>query len=347
MSPCDEGSPDAQGLTGHHTESVRQPHTNAPPYGWHMAVNPRIILLSLLLVGGLETTAYAQAPSQADRLFREGREALKRGDLTEACAKLADSLSLDPAPGTLLSLAECEDRQGQPVAAWKHVKQALRDLNPGDERVPIARERLAALERRLPKITHRLPPNAPPKLQIERDGVVLDPAETGSPQAVTPGEHEFVVRDAEGRERRTTVKAREGGVVEVTLGLPDGTQRPTAPTAAAEPPQQPRSWLGPVALGIGGASTVVSLLLYSNLRGKEETATRPCAATDTTCRQEADDAASSGRTLAPIFYGTTTLAVAGLGLGAYLTFSGDPRSSKTVSLLPTRDGAHLRFVGRF
>ncbi|NOU28880.1 MAG: hypothetical protein HOO96_13330, partial [Polyangiaceae bacterium] len=49
----------------------------------------------------------------AETLFREGRKALEAGDYAVACAKFAESQRIEPAPGTLLNLAGCEERSGK------------------------------------------------------------------------------------------------------------------------------------------------------------------------------------------------------------------------------------------
>ncbi|HEU4534580.1 MAG TPA: tetratricopeptide repeat protein, partial [Polyangiaceae bacterium] len=58
-----------------------------------------------------------ETSDRAEALFREGREAMKRGDLDEACPKFSESQELDPSAGTLLNLALCEQRKGEGARA--------------------------------------------------------------------------------------------------------------------------------------------------------------------------------------------------------------------------------------
>jgi hypothetical protein len=51
-------------------------------------------------------------PVAAEALFRAGRDALKRGAWAAACSKLAESQTLDPAAGTALNLAVCQEKLG-------------------------------------------------------------------------------------------------------------------------------------------------------------------------------------------------------------------------------------------
>jgi len=103
--------------------------------GWFLAV--------------LLSSAIARADggeSEAERLFREGRDAMKAGDPATACARFAASQSLDPAPGTLLNLALCEEKLGQLSLALRHAKEAEKLLPADDDRLPIARALIARVK---------------------------------------------------------------------------------------------------------------------------------------------------------------------------------------------------------
>src|SRR5687768_5276645 len=124
-----------------------------------MRTSPAIaFFVALVALVGVCTPASAQPrdPVAADALFREGREAMKAGDLLIACEKLKESQRLDPAPGTLLNLAECEEKRGRLAIAWEHARRALDTMAQSDERVAMASARVAALELRLPRLTIRL-----------------------------------------------------------------------------------------------------------------------------------------------------------------------------------------------
>src|SRR5262245_32765336 len=92
------------------------------------------------LLGG--TGARAEDESQAEILFREGRAASRAGDWTTACAKFAESHRLDPAPGTRLNLARCEEVAGHPARALAMYRELARALAPDDERSPLVDERI-------------------------------------------------------------------------------------------------------------------------------------------------------------------------------------------------------------
>src|SRR5580692_11189003 len=86
-------------------------------------------------VSGSEARAESIDPAVADALFRKGREAAEKGDWATACPKFAESQRLDPAPGTLLNLADCEEHLGQLASAYEHFKTAVETMAPSDDRI--------------------------------------------------------------------------------------------------------------------------------------------------------------------------------------------------------------------
>ena len=103
--------------------------------------------LSLTVIAALALASPAAAqkppPSAADVHFRAGREAAKRGDYVTACAELRASEELDPAPGTLLNLGDCEEHLGHRVRAYELFTQARAALSDADPRAKIVQERVA------------------------------------------------------------------------------------------------------------------------------------------------------------------------------------------------------------
>ena len=95
-------------------------------------------------------------PAAAEALFEAGRQAATRGDWTTACPKFAESQRLDPAPGTLLNLADCEEHLGHLASAWDCVARGHRVARAG------RRPRRAGEEaRRRPRRAHPAPHGAP------------------------------------------------------------------------------------------------------------------------------------------------------------------------------------------
>ena len=128
-----------------------------------------------------------------ETLFREGRRLMKVGDLAAACAKFEESQRLDPAPGTLANLADCEEKLGRLASAWQHWRSTADRLPASDRRRATALTRAAALEANLPRLMIEVAADQPPGLTILRDGVPLGTASLGEALPLDPGRHQIVV----------------------------------------------------------------------------------------------------------------------------------------------------------
>jgi hypothetical protein len=82
-------------------------------------------------------------PSEAERHFEAGLERMKAGDYAVACPMLAESHRLDPLPGVLFTLAECEALWGKFASALEHYTSFTRSLTAMDSaRRAVYEERL-------------------------------------------------------------------------------------------------------------------------------------------------------------------------------------------------------------
>jgi hypothetical protein len=189
-----------------------------------------------LLFALLPATARAEGagPSTAEALFREGRRAADDGNYAVACPKFEESYRLDPAPGALLNLGDCEENRGQLARAWQHFRQLHDQLPPTDDRKAIAEARARAVELRAPKLRVMLIATGP--AVVTRDDIVLGRASLGTSVPVDPGRHLIVVTAMGRRDRRYEVSLgeREDRDVSVSSGepLPEAT-RPLAATVPA------------------------------------------------------------------------------------------------------------------
>lgn len=309
------------------------------------------VLIPSLALAGSGSIAEAQTdPVAAEVLFREAREAVKRGDLRAACPKFAESQRLDPAAGTLFNLADCEERTGKLASAWQHYIQAQGELPRGDDRATAARERAARLEKRLPRLTLRFAGDLA-GARVLRDGVELGAASLGVAIPADPGEHVIVVRLASGKQTETHLRLAEGEARIVDLVLPspsaptDSSAAPaaTAPTSPAPSGELPQStpWAGRVLLGGGGLALVVGAITGVMVFSKKSTFESECDARKV-CSQQGLDAASSGRTLGAVSTVSFAVGAALVGLGAYLVVSnGTSKTSLAPSLSPHLAGLHL------
>jgi hypothetical protein len=183
---------------------------------------------------------------------------MDQGHTPEACAAFAESQRLDPAGGTLLRLALCHEAEGKLASAWLEFGEVIRVSKEGtgdaaklQERVRLAREHLAAIEPRVPKLAIVVPAGSRVGgLTVTANGLPRDEGTWGVALPVDPGDV-VVAATAPGRsESRTTVHVAEGQQQNVELP-------PLAPVLpAASPPRAPAivhqsSALRPVGVGLG------------------------------------------------------------------------------------------------
>ncbi len=205
----------------------------------------------------------------AEALFREGRRSADAGNYALACPRFEESNRLDPAPGTLLNLADCEEHVGHLAFAWEHFRRLAEELPEQDARRPIAEARARALESRIPKLRIALVGQVP--ATVVRDGAVLGPASLGVALPVDPGRHTVVVSSPGRLDRVYDVPVPEGQEVQLRVvpGQPGtaaeggaGAASNTTPPAEgvdAEGPPSHASWRGTTQLvlgGVGAASLV-------------------------------------------------------------------------------------------
>ncbi|HET7540337.1 MAG TPA: hypothetical protein VFK05_10720 [Polyangiaceae bacterium] len=338
---------------------------------------PRPALAVSACVAALALTSRSTAESDsaaAEALFQEGRALLKKGRVDEACPKLADSLRLDMATGTLVALALCHEQQKKYASAWaEFTSAAARAKREGrTDREKLANERAAALKPRLSSLTVEVPDEvrALPGLEVTRDDAVLGESAWNSSVPIDGGEHSLRVRAA-GKtawEKRVTVKD-EGDAVTVqvpTLKADVSRAEPGPPASAAashvastpsEPEQKAkRPWgtlewagvgtasAGVVALGVGGY--FLASALSKNSASKD-------SCTGDTCVQPGYDQRMSAYekgNLATVFgIGGAAL----VGVGASLFIVGRTRSKEDTSarsgpeLRVVSDGRSVTFSGRF
>jgi hypothetical protein len=183
----------------------------------------RLALVPPIALGCVLVAANARAagvdPVTAEALFLEGRRAADAGNYEIACANFEESERLDPASGTLLNLADCEEKRGQLARAWQHFRQLFDELPPSDVRRNIADGRARSLEGRTPKLVVTLTSAGP--ASVKRDDTVLGPASLGARQPVDPGHHVIVVASAGRRDERYEVDIGEGEVKELSVTTGD------------------------------------------------------------------------------------------------------------------------------
>lgn len=244
----------------------------------------RLVSITLAALVGAPVHAADAPPADtevgatAEALFRRGLELMRARDFPAACVELAESQRIDPRPGTLFTLAECEAEAALPASASAHYRDyldLLEGLPPAQrarqrERERVARAQLDELQRRVAYLAIAVDDASPEPPRVVRDGVTLGTASFGVPLPVNPGEHTVAVIAPDGRQARQTVTLAPGEAATVKLQLPP-VELPAPPPAvpapvptplaiavpAPAPPAPPaRSW-APTGLAVASLTSAV------------------------------------------------------------------------------------------
>jgi serine/threonine-protein kinase len=284
----------------------------------------------------LSPGAFAQdSKIAAEALFDEGRTLMSEGKYAEACERFARSDELDPAPGTLLNLAECYEKLGRTASAWATYRRAgaLARTRNQAERERLASERAAALEPELARVKIDVPADARVEgLVIRRGDAEVERATWGVAVPVDPGNIAIEASAPGRRSWKTTIAASPKSAQQVTVPVleVDGsaetpesaesaaptlvTTEPAPATADADPGSGQRM-LGYIVGGVGLVGLAVGTGFALSARSQNEDSKSFCRTDDPNrCSAEGvalrDDARSAG-TIATVAFGIGLAAVAG------------------------------------
>lgn len=284
----------------------------------------------------------------AEKLFNEGREALTRGEHELACARFKGSADLFPVVNTLANVARCAEREGRVLEAMRVWREVIGLLAEGDERLAAARERVAALDARVPKLTLEVDPRLPVAARLSVDGSWIGRAGWTAPIALAPGEHRILVIDAPGRpERGFTVTLAEGERKTLAIGAVAADSAPPPPPPVPLPRATGRRTAGFVALGVGVAGLVAAGITGGVLLSRDARIHELCPGR--VCPPEGWDLITGGK---PIFIANAVawgLGIAGAGAGAALLITSRRPEPPRAALAPWfgPGGAGAALAGRF
>jgi hypothetical protein len=132
----------------------------------------RVTAVAIAIVAW-SSVAHAQpAGAQAEVLFRQGRDLMDAGKITEACVAFEASQKLEPAVTTLMNLAGCREKLGQIATAWGLFLDAVRQTRSASDAASkklhnVAQARAQKLEPRISKLAINVP------LQSQFDGLEI------------------------------------------------------------------------------------------------------------------------------------------------------------------------------
>ena len=306
-----------------------------------------------------ESAARAEPVADADRLFERGVQGMDAGDFDAACPALADSYRLDPVPGTLFTLAECERLRHRSATALGHYEAFLarvKSLGPVERRKQRDREKVAFQQRDAmaavaPRVVLKLAPGA--AIDPDRGRVTLDSREVplaslGVSMRLDPGSHTLLVTTPDGSLRRKiSVVERDEKVIDLELPAP-----PPSPTEAGPrvPPPASGAPIGAyLAGGLGAAGLVVGAVGGILALSKKSEVDAGCDASKrcTPAGKQAADALKTDATLSNIGF---AVGAAGIGVTLILLLTrptDPPPTAAAARLIPLLaiTGPHHAWIG--
>lgn len=331
----------------------------------------RGLALALALVAAAPGPVEAQDVAAAEALFEKGVAAMKAGDFEKGCPSIEQSHALDPRPGTLFTLAECERKRGRTATAATRYEDYLnlyRRLPPAQQetqrdRPKLAEERRDEQRKLSPKLTLTVAAATPPGAVAARNGIAQPGPTLGVALPVDPGSHTLTLT-APGRppaERVVTLANGEEKAVELELTAAAGSP-PSGPTpppdvdgASGLGGQQIAGLVvggvGLVGLGLGAVFGVVTLGHASDAEGACDLDAKTCSNDDGLASVDAGSTTGTASTVAFIaggllLTGGVVLFLAG-GDEAEAMAPAPRRVAVVPSLAPTDGGALLGASGRF
>lgn len=313
--------------------------------------------------------AHGQASPQAEALFRDGKQLMKDGKLAEACEAFEGSERAEHNVATVLSLADCREKNHQYASAWALFLQADSQTRSDPKKAALnttAKRRAHALEARLSYLTINVPDESRiPDLVVTRDGAPVDPAEWNRSIPADGGSH-VIAGKAPGHESwSTTVTLQpesDKQAVEVPRfkALPEIVNKPPRDEAvvpvrvvAHEPsPFTPRRkiGLGVAAGGVAVGAVAIGLGITASNLHNDAVATCPpsaCSVKNAADATATNDRARSRARYANIGYGVAGAAAIAAGV-LWLTGKPEAPHAGAVVVAPQLgEASGLAVMGRF
>jgi tetratricopeptide (TPR) repeat protein len=221
------------------------------------------VLSALIVFAALCVATLAAAqPTEAARLFEEGRELAKQQKWADACDRFQKSLALDPAPGTKLNLGDCLEKQGQVRKGWLMFEEAARDFDrTNDARAKFAHDRANAAQGKLATLVIKVADSSRAGLAIK----IGERAAIPQPEIVErvdPGPLAVTVTAPERDTFKTWVTTSAGKTTVVDVPVlaeprPATAEQPVAPPVVTpDVPERRRRSRVVLSLALGGAGAL-------------------------------------------------------------------------------------------
>ena len=335
--------------------------SNCPSRCWivrsdmHLCHLCRAAAFALLML--FSSLVFADGKDAAS-LFQQGRESMKRGDCAGALDSFARSQRLDPSIGTALNSGICHETLGNQLLAAEQYEFVARQAGSDDVRRSYAEKRLMQLDRRLARLILVSHDPSFDEASILLNGKPLAANSLRRPIRLSSGRHVLVLRAATPHAKTFELNLQQGETHTITIeALSPQPKSVRTPAKAASPPfpAPASSKTGGVLResapprGDGGSSSKRSIAYVVGAAGvaslavclgtgllvlqKKQTILDECDAHTGECSPKGLEARDSASQLAAVSTVTGAVAVAGLGVSAYLLLSdrGSSASAKPVA----------------
>ncbi len=298
----------------------------------------------------MASPARADGPTEADRLFDEGRALAKAGKFAEACEQFARSFQLDHAVGTELNLGDCNEQLGHLRAAWHYFDEAAQEFERTGNaaRAKFARGRADTVAERLVEVIVRVAEPRREGLEITIGGHAAQPA-AEIRDRVEPGAIEVTAHAPGTSPFAKTERGSAGG--SITVDIPAlAPANATTPVAATDSRRRPRVRLALVLGGAAGASAITGLALgllgRSDYNSAADGSHCMHITGGVTCDSTGTEQLHSAQRLADIGTGFALASAVLAGAAAIVYFTA-PTDAVVVSPTANGQGVGLAAFGRF
>ena len=329
------------------------------------------LALVLASIVAVSSVAHADNKQKAEALFKQGKKLMGDKRYADACDAFEQSYKLDPGIGAQLNVAKCYEEWGKlarAYTAYQLAEKLAKDEN--DPRTPKIHELVEGLDTQVPRLTVKLPKDAPKELVITLDAKPL--TAVGEKFVIDPGPHtiEYGIGD---QKKQKIVPMDRGADSEVTLEITKGMYaaanggkgegesepvKPPPPKVAKKPAPGRNMRIGGIALGGAGVLAIgVSSVMTLSARSRYNDALdKYCGGKTNGCDSMGLDITHDARStanIATVVFLVGTAAVGG-GVAMYLlapkghaaSEEGDAEARYLVPTI-TPDGAGIVYGGRY
>ncbi len=270
----------------------------------------------------------AIAEEKADALFDRGLKAFLAGDHATGCPLIARSYEIDPLPGVLFTLAECQRGWGKVKSAadnYAAFLDKIRSLPPNvadkhAERAAVALKNRAEAAKQIPSLRVSVRGRWVPGSRVRLGDLDLT-LSLAKPVQLDPGPYTLVLEQP-GRPRQTrrlAIAASDHAEVELALEAepePEARPEPAQPAPARRDTKPAGPVLPWLLVGVGAAGVVTGSV--TGLLAASEASTVDHNCPNRTCNAEGRDALERAQRFGAISTVSFGVGVVAGGIGLYM-----------------------------